>query len=219
MFEVIIIEDDPMVAMINKEYTSAVEGFHVARVSRDGLAALEYMKKNHVDLAILDIYMPQIDGLTLLRKIRHENLPVSVIMVTAANDAASVDEALRLGAIDYLVKPFSAARFQRSLKSFAMRRRALGEGEALNQRNIDSIFAAPPSSEELPKGIQEKTLGIICDFLDKNAELTNEEIADSIALSRVTVRRYMNYLLEKNLVSAKMNYDTGGRPSLLYKKA
>lgn len=221
MYEVLIVEDDPMVAMINREYVNQNAHFHAAAVCRDGAAALDYLEKNPVHLVILDLYMPRIDGLTLLKKIRERELPVSVIMVTAANDSATVEQALRLGIVDYLVKPFNNERFQQALGAFLRRQDAFHDLPALDQQQIDALFTAAPSrrAQQLPKGIQDQTLETICCFLRAHAgtEYAGEEIADQVGLSRVTVRRYLNYLLEKSAISGRMNYETGGRPCMLYR--
>ena len=170
---------------------------------------------------ILDVYMPKLDGMSLLRKIREKNIPVSIIMVTAANSSTTVEEAFRLGAVDYLVKPFMNERFQQALDKFLVRQNALHDITTFNQQNIDDAFYGINSSEisMLPKGIQEATLQRICEFLKehKSESLTNEEIADQVELSRVTVRRYMSYLVESGKVVSNINYETGGRPSLIYK--
>lgn len=59
----------------------------------------------------------------------------------------------------------------------------------------------------------------MCGFLKENkgSEFTSETIADEVELSRVTVRRYMNYLLEYGYITGRMNYETVGRPCMLYK--
>ncbi|MDD6564745.1 MAG: response regulator [Clostridiales bacterium] len=221
MYEVLIVEDDPMVAMLNKQYTNQNPHFHVAQVVNDGTSAWEYLTKNTIHLVILDVYMSQIDGLALLRKIREHNLNVSVIMVTAANDTTTVEESFRLGITDYLVKPFYNARFQQALETFRSRQDAFHDLSSFSQVNIDSIINtnSAKSSVQLPKGIVYTTLEIICNFLenDINNEYTGEEIADKVNLSRVTVKRYMNYLLEEGKILGRMNYETGGRPCMLYK--
>lgn len=221
MYEVMIVEDDPMVAMINKQYVTENKHFHVACICRDGDKALKLLRENTVHLVILDVYMPKTNGLELLRKIREINLPVSVIMVTAANDGAAVEEAIRLGVVDYLIKPFSSARFQRALETFINRQDAFHDLSSFSQQHIDAIMnsASSSSSEQLPKGIQDQTLETIKSFLELNPDtnLTSEEIADKVGLSRVTVRRYVNYLLDKGIIIGNMNYETGGRPCMLYK--
>lgn len=221
MYEVVIIEDDPMVAMINKQYVTENKHFHVAAVCRDGSSALEYLASHTVQLVILDVYMPKMNGIEVLRKIREKNLPLSVIMVTAANDSAAIEEAVRLGVVDYLIKPFSGARFQQALEKFLSRQDAFHDLESFNQQHIDAILSSGSSKniEQLPKGIQDQTLETVRNFLERNpdTEFTGEEIADKVGLSRVTVRRYMNFLLEKGEISGNMNYETGGRPCMLYK--
>lgn len=221
MYEVLIVEDDPMVAMITKQYINQNSHFHTTGICKDGSSALQYLQSNEVDLLILDVYMPKLDGMSLLRKIREKNIPVSIIMVTAANSSTTVEEAFRLGAVDYLVKPFMNERFQQALDKFLVRQNALQDITTFNQQNIDDAFYGINSSEisMLPKGIQEATLQRICEFLKehKSESLTNEEIADQVELSRVTVRRYMSYLVESGKVVSNINYETGGRPSLIYK--
>ena len=221
MYEVLIVEDDPMVAMLDKQYTNQNPHFHVASVCSDGSSALEYLENNTIHLVILDVYMSRTDGLEVLRKIREKHVNVSVIMVTAANDATTVEEALRLGVVDYLVKPFYNERFQKALETFRSRQDAFHDLSVFNQQHIDEMIGNPQtkSSLELPKGIQDKTLDTINLFLQENIdkEFTSEEIADNVNLSRVTVKRYMNYLLDKGMIDAHMNYETGGRPCMLYK--
>lgn len=221
MYEVLIVEDDPMVAMINRQYVNQNPHFHAAAVLRDGESALEYLRSHTVHLVILDVFMPRVDGMELLRRIRSEELPVEVIMVTAANDSVTLGAALKLGIIDYLVKPFVNARFQAALDRFMAQKNAFHDLSSLNQQSIDFIMesARSRSAELYPKGIQDKTLRIICDFMKgaAGAELTSEEIADRVGLSRVTVRRYMNHLLEKGEITGRMNYETGGRPCMVYR--
>lgn len=222
MYKVLIVEDDPMVAMLNKQYVNRDPHFQTSHVCRDGKSALEYLRANAVDLVILDVYMPRNDGLSLLKKLREEQLPVSVIMVTAANDRDTVEEALRFGVVDYLVKPFLGERFQKALETFLERQEVFRDTASFNQNAIDSLIGASRSSsaEPLPKGIQPQTLERIREFLEeeKFTEFSSEEVADRIGLSRVTVRRYMNYLMEKGFISGQMNYGTGGRPSMLYRR-
>ena len=223
MYEVLIVEDDPMVAMINKQYVTQNSKFHVSAVCRNGKSALEYLENNMVHLVILDQYMPQMNGLTLLKLIREKEIAVSVIMITAANDSTTIEEALRLGIVDYLVKPFFNSRFQQALETFISRQDAFHDLSAFKQHHIDALLEnnlkTPQTSEQLPKGIQEQTLDKVCDFMKVNnsCEFTSDSIADKIGLSRVTVRRYMNYLLEQGRIVGRMNYETGGRPCMLYR--
>ena len=71
-----------------------------------------FLKDHQVDLILLDVYMGKETGLDMLVELRKADDPVDVIVITAANDKESVQTALRYGAVDYLIKPFSFERFQ-----------------------------------------------------------------------------------------------------------
>ena len=219
MYKVLIVEDDPMVAMINEQYISKNSSFKVVGKCSGGKEALEYLDSNPVDLIILDVYMPQMDGIETLKAIRQKSLPVSVIMVTAANDLETFEACMRLGAVDYLVKPFAYERFNLALEKFAEKSEALKEGKTLNQNRIDRIVGGSEhESEQAPKGIQEKTKNMIIDCLASDEGwMAGEDIAEKTGLSSVTVRRYMNHLVQEGNVTGKMNYETGGRPSMIYR--
>ena len=223
MYRVLIVEDDPMVAMINEQYIGRHKKFKVVGICNNGKSALEFLNHQAVDLVVLDVYMPQMDGFETLCQIRKNKISVEVIMVTAANDRESLEEALHLGIVDYLVKPFTYDRFQMALEKYIAQSNALRDVDKLNQKNIDFIIEnAHKKSENLyPKGVQEKTMLLILEHLKNNPHkwLTGDDIAAEIGLTGVTVRRYMNYLAESGKVTGDMNYDTGGRPCMRYKIA
>ena len=221
MYKVLIVEDDPMVAMINEQYIKRNKNLQIVGKCNDGMSALDFLENNMVDLLILDVFMPKMDGFETLRQIRNKQIVVDAIMVTAANERESLEEALHLGIVDYLVKPFTFDRFQMALEKYIAQNNALKDIETLNQKSIDHIIDnARKKSEDLyPKGIQEKTIELIMEYLkaNKNRWFTGDEIAEKINLTGVTVRRYMNYLAESGRVVGEMNYETGGRPCMRYK--
>lgn len=221
MYRVLIVEDDPMVAMINEQYIKRNKNFEVAGICKDGAGALSFLENNEVDLVVLDVYMPHMDGFETLRKIRNMQITVDAIMVTAANDKESLEEALHLGIVDYLVKPFTFERFQMALEKYIAQNNALKDIDTLNQMNIDHIIdnSRKKSEDLLPKGIQEKTLQLVIDYLKENRGVwfTGDEIAEQVGFTSVTVRRYMNYLAQSGRVMGEMNYETGGRPCMKYK--
>lgn len=219
-YKVLIVEDDPMVAMINEQYVCKNKNFTVAASCRNGQEALDYLVENKVDLVVLDVFMPLLDGIDTLKKIRQAKIPTEVIMVTAANDTSTLEETMHLGVLDYLIKPFAFERFQIALEKFAAKVESLQGKTVLDQSNIDNILQNnhKMSEKSYPKGIQEKTLGLIMDFFKQNPGYqTGDSIAENTGLSCVTVRHYMTYLIEKGQIIESINYETGGRPSSLYK--
>ena len=221
MYKVIIVEDDPMVAMINNHYVEQDKRFHVVQSFRNGNDAFKYLSENQVDLAILDVYMPILDGLSLLKKIRAAEINTDIIMVTASNDKNTLDTVLNFGVIDYLVKPFVQERFQQALDKFVECAIQKNNVLVLDQNKIDEILNSEHASfknVELPKGIQEKTLDKIREYLKKdlNSGHTSEQIATFLDVSKVTIRKYMHYLTKNGEVVEQINYDTGGRPCMVY---
>ena len=221
MYKVLIVEDDPMVAMINEQYIKRNKNFEIVGKCSDGASALDFLESGAVDLLILDVFMPKMDGFETLRKIRNKQITVEAIMVTAANDRDSLEEALHLGIVDYLVKPFTFDRFQMAREKYIAQNNALKDIDTLNQTSIDHIIdnSRGKSEDLFPKGIQERTLQLIMEYLNgnKNEWFAGDDIAAKVGLTGVTVRRYMNYLAESGRVVGEMNYETGGRPCMRYK--
>ena len=109
MYTVVIIEDDPMITRLNRRYVEQDSRFAVVQTFSAAHPALFWLQRNPIDLIILDVYMPQMSGTELLMQLRAKGVDADVIMVTSANDAKTVNDAVRLGAVDYLVKPFAGA--------------------------------------------------------------------------------------------------------------
>ncbi len=149
-----------------------------------------------------------------------EGVDADVIMVTSANDAKTVNDAARLGAVDYLVKPFAYERFRQALDVFCRRRESV-QRDSFSQEALDhTLFqaAVPTQPVTPPKGLQSQTLSRIEAYLRAAPDTrhTSDEIASHVGLSVVTVRRYMNYLTEQQVIGSEMDYRTGGRPCLVY---
>ncbi len=237
MYKVLIVEDDPMVAMINEQYVCKNKNFSVVKTCRNGQEALDFLnglqegsckENNSIDLVIMDVFMPLLSGVETLKKIRENKLNCEVIMVTAANDPATLEETMHLGVIDFLIKPFAYERFQVALEKFTAKAEAFrGANQTIDQSYVDSLISnggAVQASHsdslqntELPKGIQKKTLQLLTDYMKgKSGWISGDQISEEIGLSSVTVRHYMGYLMEIKKIKGEINYETGGRPSMLY---
>lgn len=196
MYTVVIIEDDPMITRLNRRYVEQDSRFAVVQTFSAAHPALFWLQRNPIDLIILDVYMPQMSGTELLMQLRAKGVDADVIMVTSANDAKTVNDAVRLGAVDYLVKPFAYERFQQALEVFCRRRESV-QRDSFSQDALDhTLFrqTAPAPSAAPPKGLQSQTLARIEAYLRAapDERHTSDEIASHVGLSVVTVRRYMN---------------------------
>jgi len=223
MYKVIIIEDDPMVASINKQYVELTPSFQVEGIFKSGIPALQYLKNSDVDLIILDYYTPLMNGDEFIDQLHAAGKIPSIIMVTSANDAETVHKLISRGVIDYLVKPFEYERFKAALKRFAIRQGELETSVSdLRQNQIDRFFSGTDTSAKeapLTKGLNRQTLSMIRTFLIENPDSvwSSEQISEQIHLSRITARRYLNYLVEIGELVSTIDYQTGGRPSIKYR--
>jgi two-component system response regulator DctR len=227
VINVLLVEDDPMVQEINASFIERVEGFQVVEWARNGEEAIEKIRRTQPHLVILDLYMPGKDGLETLRTIREEEFDVDVIAVTAANDRETVLRVMRLGAVDYIFKPFQFDRIKEALVRYQKHFRR-NQSAVFSQAIFDSVRTLPMSRKgepvrkeesemEYPKGIQAFTLQQVSECLEEaDGELSAEEIGQLIGMSRVTVRRYLEYLESIGKAKSYMVYGTVGRPMKMY---
>lgn len=219
MIRVFLVEDDPMVQAVNANFVSKVEGFEVVGTAASGEEALVKLEELKPDLILLDIFMPKQDGKETIREIRNRNKQVDVIIISAANDADTIREMLRNGAIDYIIKPFQFERIQQALKRYEKLRNNLNQRKTISQQEVDSwIYEnSKPINNILPKGLQQQTLHQVKLYLEKLIEPQSaEEIAEAIGIARVTARRYLEFLAEVGEIERIVQYGTIGRPSHKY---
>ena len=209
--KVLIIEDDPMVAMIHKEYFKRKELTddlnHVTSLE----AAKDYLKKNKVDLIVLDNYLTDGQGVEFLPELKG----YPIIMITAANDVQTVEAALSNGVVDYLVKPFTYERFSQAIDKVQDYVNLLSK-EKINQDLIDDYLNSGRVDEEedsLPKGLSRITLKKVIEAIQQqNTGFTTQQIADILDISRITIRKYLNHLVNINVLNEDAEYYTSGRP-------
>ena len=208
---VLIIEDDPMVAMIHKEYFKKKELTddlsHVTSIE----AAREYLENNDVDLIVLDNYLIDGQGIEYLPELKG----YPIIMITAANDVQTVEAALSNGVVDYLVKPFTYERFSQAIDKVQDYVKLLSK-EKINQDLIDDYLNSGRVEEEedsLPKGLSKITLKKVLEAIQQhNGGFTTQQISDKLDISRITIRKYLNHLVNINILSEDAEYYTSGRP-------
>ena len=216
MYKVVIVEDDHMISMLNRSFTERDSRFQVEKEFGSGRKALHWLAENPVDLILLDVYMPLMTGVEFLRQLRQLGSCTDVIVVTAAHETETLQALRMLGIVDYLIKPFTPERFQQALESFCQLRNALVGKECVCQSDVDKLMHQAMQKMDIPKGLQEKTLEKIRLELSLTTGQTCDTVACHVGVSAVTARRYLNFLLERGEADSGINYDTGGRPCMVY---
>jgi two-component system response regulator DctR len=217
MIKVLIVEDDPMVLEVNTGFLERLPLFDLCGTAPSGEIAKEKLRSLRPDLVLLDMFLPDISGLEVLKAIREEDLSTDVIMITAARDTSTVHEVFRLGAVDYLVKPFRFDRFKSALEAYQKMWNKLNQSTTLNQEDIDAFKQMKKSEEYLPKGLSENTLRqVLLALIEQSQPITAEDLATYLGMARVTVRRYLEYLVQAGKIKVQMEYGSVGRPSHHY---
>ncbi|MDK0618411.1 response regulator [Clostridium perfringens] len=216
--KILIVEDDPMVALINKRFLENMGFKNILGPVQTEEEIIKVLDKENIDLILLDVYLPKKNGIDILKSLRYKKYLTDVIMITAANSVEEVKRAFAYGVTDYLVKPFEFERFEEAVNKYKQKNNLLNKREALSQQDIDVISKFLEEKIELPKGLNQKTLDRIMEFLKENQGKvwTLREIAYELKISNVTIKKYMDYLEDVKKVNVTLTSGNVGRPEYKY---
>lgn len=226
---VLVVDDDFAVASIHRRYVETLPGFVVVGEAHQGSDALRAVEELRPDLVLLDIYLPDISGVEVLRRLRSDatGQQVDVIAVTASREVETVRAAMAGGVVHYLIKPFTLAALQERLIAYAAQRRELDQltgeaGAVRDQEQVDRLLApgAPRHrpATDLPKGLSAHTLALVETTLrDAGRALSAGEAGDLCGLSRVSARRYLEHLATQGKAQVRPRYGSAGRPEHGYR--
>ncbi|HDR8179063.1 response regulator [Bacillus cereus] len=219
MIKVLIVEDDPMVAMLNTHYLEQVGGFELVQAVNSVKSAIEILEKSRVDLVLLDIFMPEETGFEILMYIRNQEKESDIIMISAVHDMGSIKKALQYGVVDYLIKPFTFERFKEALTIYREKLTFMKEQQKISQSELDSLILQkekrePTVTKELPKGLTKQTLQLIWQKIESlnGRVFTTDEMAQLVGISRVSIRKYVMFLTDIGVLENEMMYQHVGRP-------
>ena len=226
-YRTIILDDDFAVAELHSRFVSNHPDFEVVAIAHSVQQAKAQLLTLKPDLLLLDIYLPDESGLTLLAWLRTESgLDIEVIAVTADRDLKSVRTARSGGVYHYLVKPFTVRQLHERLTHLATGWRLIDRGESLaaDQLTIDAIMGRtqpiPTVASRvngLPKGLSPHTLDLVVKALrNVTGDVSAIELGELIGVSRVSARRYLDYLSAQGIVQVTPKYGTAGRPEHRY---
>jgi response regulator of citrate/malate metabolism len=226
---VLVVEDEPIAAAAHAAYIGRLDGFTLAGSAPDGQSALRLMAEfaaagTPVELVLLDMNLPDLHGLDIARRMRAAGFFADIIAITAVRELNIVRSAVATGVVQYLIKPFTYATFAEKLASYRQFRDQLAgpgaAGPGASQSDVDQAFASlrAPSELPLPKGLSVSTLESVQDFIKAQpGAVSASEAMEALGMSRVTARRYLEYLADAGTVSRAARYGAPGRPENEYR--
>ena len=148
MINVLIIDDDAMVAELNRRYVAQIPGFQCCGTASTLEKAKEiiFNSDSPIDLILLDIYMQKENGLDLLPVLHNARCKSDVIVISSAADAVTIKDSLHYGVVDYLIKPFQASRFEEALTGWRQKKMALEKHQYYDQAELDQLMWALPTT-------------------------------------------------------------------------
>jgi response regulator of citrate/malate metabolism len=226
VIDTLIVEDDYHVASIHGAYLRRVDGFDVIGNASTLASGRDAIRRLNPTLVLLDIYLPDGNGLDLVREALELRGPrPDFLVITAARDMQSVRAAMQLGAVHYLVKPFNYAQLEERLTAYRELNKRLdrigkAEEREAEQHEVDALYNLLRGPAGPPKGQSAPTLTLIRDLLQNSPEeLSAAEIAGQIGISRSTAQRYLAELARQGKVELRLHYGTAGRPEHRYRLA
>ncbi len=213
----LIVEDDPMVVDISKEFIKEANDYQVVGVAKTGAEAVELTRELDPEIILLDNCLPDFNGVKVIEKIRGFNKKVDFIMITAVKEVPVVQECFHLGIRDYLIKPFLKQRLLQALQNYKCFLDTINQTE-VSQADLDRLaVSAQNIDENTQKGFSQLTENKIIEILkERKNGVTSDDIATEVGISTVSARRYLKLLQDKNLVSYDLIYGKQGRPTYIY---
>lgn len=219
MISVLVIDDDFMVAKVNCGFVNSVEGFSVVGAAQTAAEAIAAVRDHDPDLVLLDIHLPDMNGLDLLQRLREIKPDLDVLVISAAREMETVRRALRGGIVHYLMKPFSRADLHERLEHYRQTYAPLGAADKqLEQADVNRLLGVSSQDRRpLPKGCSVETLDRVTVIVrSASGPISATETAEKLGTSRVSARRYLEYLAEEKQVNVVLKYGGVGRPERRY---
>ncbi|GAA2761754.1 response regulator [Streptomyces paradoxus] len=218
--DVLVVDDDFMVARVHRAFVERVEPFRVVGTAHTGEQAIEAADELRPDLILLDLYLPDLFGLDVIPRLRTAGHDCDVMVISAATEADTVRGAVRRGVVDYLLKPFDFEDLRLRLERYAAQRGRLLTTVVRGQADVDRVLAgafAPAPASTLPKGMSVETAGLVERALRAaDGTLSASECAALTGVSRVSARRYLEYFHGTGSAEVSLRYGAAGRPERRY---
>jgi two-component system CitB family response regulator len=219
--KIVIVEDDIGIAEIHRRNLDKIDYVEVIGIAASKEEATTLFDVLNPDLVLLDIYLPDGNGLDILRELRQKESSPDVILITADRDVNTLQEAMRGGVVDYLLKPVIFSRLEESINKYLSQKEQFINRVDIDQTMVDAMLHSTTTTPvaRLPKGIDGVTLEKVRQLFVNEKQLTADQAGELIGASRTTARRYLEYLISSGELSADLSYGSVGRPERTYFKA
>lgn len=220
MIRTLVVDDDYRIAHVHAAGVGRVGGFAAVGEAHSAAETRSLVPTLRPDLLLLDLYLPDGNGLELMQSLRDRAPCPDFIVITAAQDIGSVRRAMQLGAVYYLVKPFGFAQLREQLAAYRQLRDSIDGVAVASQETVDALYGIlrGPVARTVDRRRLPATMAQVLDELRSSAsELSATEVADRLGVSRATAQRYLADLVRRGLVDLALSRGNAGRPEHRYR--
>ncbi|WP_426624988.1 response regulator [Leifsonia sp. McL0607] len=210
-FRVLVVDDDFRVAGLHRDIVDARTGFVALEPVMTARAARAAVRDLAPDLVLLDVFLPDGDGLELLAE-----LDSDAFVISAALEGATIRRALRAGALAYIIKPFDARVLSERLGAYQRYRHVLRDDRSADQEAVERALRILHSGDVASSAPRSTTEQLVLEQL-QGGELTTAEVSAAIGVSRATAQRYLAALAARGLAEVALRYGATGRPEHRYR--
>jgi DNA-binding NarL/FixJ family response regulator len=194
VIRVLLVEDQTLVGEGLEMLLNLAEDIRVAGRARDGLEALKYLRELRPDLMLLDVRMPRMDGIQVLKEMRTTGLNVPTIMLTTFDDDAALLKGIHLGARGYLLKDVSLQRLTEAIRLVADGGSMISP--VVTERLLRGVSGAPlPADDGYDAEMLTSRENEIMRLM--TGGYSNREIAEALCISEGTVKNHVSSILSK----------------------
>lgn len=224
VIDVLIVEDENVLALLYAELIGKHPHLRLAGIASSLAEAQKLLDQTQPQLVLLDNYLPDGKGITLMNDPLMTRANSSVIFITAASDMDTCSQAIRNGAFDYIIKPVSWKRLSQSLERFVQFSQQQRVWKVVDQQNVDSLYQLQAKNyrqDNSIKGIEENTLARVQKLFadDETRAFSVDEVVSETGLSKTTTRRYLEHCVDAGFLTVEMQYGKIGHPRRLYRRA
>lgn len=213
-YRVLIVDDDFRVGALHAEMVNALPGFRALEPVQDPRVVPKLVATLKPDLVLLDLYLPHVSGLELLPA-----LGVDTIMISAATEPSNIAQAIKGGALSFIIKPFGAKLLASKLKGWARYRRQLESTTHFDQQAVDRLYRSLQGAEEAPAptpGAAPTELAVLTRVKASEVPMSVADVAQAVGIARATAQRYLAGLVGSGALELQLGYGTRGRPEHRY---
>lgn len=194
MIRVLLVEDQTLVGEGLEMLLNLAEDIRVVGRARDGMEALQYLQDLRPDLMLLDVRMPRMDGIQVLKEMRTTGLNVPTIMLTTFDDDAALLKGIHLGARGYMLKDVSLQKLTEAIRLVADGGSMISP--VVTERLLRGVSGAPlPADDGYDAEMLTSRENEIMRLM--TGGYSNREIAEALCLSEGTVKNHVSSILSK----------------------